>query len=58
MIEPVDAATLAEAAALLARFFTEEGLGQVVDFMPPAGETATDHHRLVRTGQCVRGKGP
>ena len=31
-----------DTAVLVTRFFTEDGLGQVVDFMPPAGTTATD----------------
>jgi hypothetical protein len=38
------------------RFLTAAGLGQVVDFMPPADTTATDNHRLVRIVQCVRGQ--
>jgi GH15 family glucan-1,4-alpha-glucosidase len=45
-----------DTAVLVTRFFTAEGLGQVVDFMPPAGSTATDRHRLVRLVQCVRGR--
>jgi GH15 family glucan-1,4-alpha-glucosidase len=45
-----------DTAVLVTRFFTAEGLGQVVDFMPPAGHTATDNHRLVRILQCVRGR--
>jgi GH15 family glucan-1,4-alpha-glucosidase len=45
-----------DTAVLVTRFFTEAGLGQVVDFMPPAGRTATDNHRLVRILQCVRGR--
>src|SRR3954470_21406355 len=45
-----------DTAVVVTRFFTEDGVGQVVDFMPPSGETATDTHRLVRTGQCVRGR--
>jgi GH15 family glucan-1,4-alpha-glucosidase len=45
-----------DTAVLVTRFFTDEGLGQVVDFMPPAGTTATDRHRLVRMVQCVRGR--
>jgi GH15 family glucan-1,4-alpha-glucosidase len=45
-----------DTAVLVTRFFTDEGLGQVVDFMPPAGATATDRHRLVRMVQCVRGR--
>ena len=47
---------LPDTAVLVTRFFTEDGLGQVVDFMPPAGDTATDNHRLVRMVQCVRGR--
>jgi GH15 family glucan-1,4-alpha-glucosidase len=45
-----------DSAVLLTRFFTSQGVGQVVDFMPQAGATATDHHRLVRMVQCVRGR--
>jgi pentatricopeptide repeat protein len=45
-----------DSAVLVTRFFTEAGVGQVVDFMPPAGSTATDTHRLVRMMQCVRGR--
>jgi GH15 family glucan-1,4-alpha-glucosidase len=45
-----------DTAVLVTRFFTEAGVGQVVDFMPPAGDTATNTHRLVRMVQCVRGR--
>jgi len=45
-----------DTAVLVTRFFSEGGLGQVVDFMPPAGDTATDTHRVVRMVQCVRGE--
>ena len=45
-----------DSAVLVTRFFTEDGMGQVVDFMPPAGSTATDTHRLARMVQCVRGR--
>jgi hypothetical protein len=45
-----------DTAVLVARFFTADGLGQVVDFMPPAGNAATDHRQLVRIPQCVRGR--
>src|SRR4051812_44572589 len=44
-----------DTAVLVTGFFTEAGVGQVLDFMPPAGSTATDNHRLVRMIQCVRG---
>jgi GH15 family glucan-1,4-alpha-glucosidase len=45
-----------DSAVVLTRFFTEAGVGQVVDFMPQAGSTATNHHRLVRMVHCVRGR--
>ncbi|SFL15179.1 glycoside hydrolase family 15 protein [Geodermatophilus ruber] len=45
-----------DTAVLVTRFLTEAGVGQVVDFMPPAGNAATDHHRLIRIVQCVRGR--
>jgi GH15 family glucan-1,4-alpha-glucosidase len=45
-----------DTAVLVTRFFTASGVGQVLDFMPPAGTTATDRHRLVRMVQCVRGE--
>ncbi len=45
-----------DTAVLVTRFFTEAGIGQVVDFMLPAGSTATENHRLVRLVQCVRGR--
>jgi GH15 family glucan-1,4-alpha-glucosidase len=45
-----------DTAVLVTRFFTEAGVGQVLDFMPPAGTTATDTHQLVRMVQCVRGE--
>ncbi|MGY1643596.1 glycoside hydrolase family 15 protein [Geodermatophilus sp. SYSU D00703] len=47
---------LPDTAVLVTRFFTDEGLGQVVDFMPPAGDKATDNHRIVRILDCVRGR--
>ena len=31
-----------DTAILITRFMTEAGVGEVVDFMPPAGRTATD----------------
>src|SRR4051794_11814778 len=42
-------------AILVTRFMTTEGVGEVVDFMPVAGEIATDRHRLVRLARVVRG---
>ena len=45
-----------DTAVLVTRFFSPGGLGQVVDFMPAAGDIATDNHRIVRLVQCVRGQ--
>ncbi|WIX77453.1 glycoside hydrolase family 15 protein [Amycolatopsis carbonis] len=45
-----------DTAALITRFFTADGVGEVVDFMPPLDERATDNHRLVRLLRCVRGR--
>ena len=44
-----------DTAVLITRFMTEAGTGEVVDFMPVAGDLATDRHRLVRLVRCVRG---
>ncbi|MET7367833.1 glycoside hydrolase family 15 protein [Streptomyces sp. NPDC005566] len=44
-----------DTAVLVTRFMTEAGAGEVVDFMPITGTTATDRHRLVRMLRCVRG---
>ena len=47
---------LPDSAVLITRFFTDHGLGEVVDFMPPAGRQVTDRHRIVRMLRCVRGR--
>lgn len=46
---------LPNTAILITRFMTEEGVGEVVDFMPIAGHEATDRHRLARLIRVVRG---
>ncbi|MFG2359526.1 glycoside hydrolase family 15 protein [Streptomyces sp. NPDC048521] len=45
---------------LITRFFTEDGVGEVQDFMPVAGEAPTEagRHRLIRRVVCVRGTVP
>ncbi|MCT7357042.1 glycoside hydrolase family 15 protein [Streptomyces sp. 15-116A] len=44
---------------LITRFFTEEGVGEVQDFMPIAGAAAKEgRHRLIRRVLCVRGSVP
>ncbi|MCW2824772.1 MAG: hypothetical protein JWQ91_1689 [Aeromicrobium sp.] len=45
-----------DTAALVTRFLTEDGVGEVVDFMPVNDPTtATDEHWIVRMVRCVRG---
>ena len=44
-----------DTAVLVTRFLTEEGVGELVDFMPATGEAASERHRLVRVVRCVRG---
>ncbi len=46
---------LPDTAILVTRFMTPDGVGEVHDFMPVAGTTATDRHRLVRNIRVVRG---
>ncbi|HLM07759.1 MAG TPA: glycoside hydrolase family 15 protein [Blastococcus sp.] len=44
-----------DTAILITRFFTDGGMGEVADFMPPLTGEASDQHRLVRMIRCVRG---
>jgi GH15 family glucan-1,4-alpha-glucosidase len=41
---------------LITRFMSTDGVGEVVDFMPIAGDQATDRHRIVRMVRVVRGQ--
>ncbi|MES4890059.1 glycoside hydrolase family 15 protein [Streptomyces sp. NPDC096012] len=45
---------------LITRFFTEDGVGEVQDFMPVGAEASgeTGRHRLIRRVVCVRGTVP
>jgi GH15 family glucan-1,4-alpha-glucosidase len=43
---------------LITRFFTEDGVGEVQDFMPLGDASETDRHRLIRRVVCVRGSIP
>ncbi|MHC3468001.1 glycoside hydrolase family 15 protein [Streptomyces sp. 7R007] len=44
---------------LITRFFTEDGVGEVQDFMPLSGESVeSERHRLIRRVVCVRGSIP
>ncbi|MFF0449950.1 glycoside hydrolase family 15 protein [Streptomyces sp. NPDC004609] len=45
-----------DTAILVTRFLSPDGVGEVVDFMPPdQTRVATDRHTLVRVVRCVRG---
>ena len=41
---------------LITRFIIQAGVGEVVDFMTPAGRDATGNDRLPRMLRCVRGE--
>ncbi|MGI5185636.1 glycoside hydrolase family 15 protein [Dactylosporangium sp. CA-152071] len=41
---------------LITRFLSADGVGELIDFMPIAGDHATDVHRLVRMVRVVRGQ--
>jgi GH15 family glucan-1,4-alpha-glucosidase len=44
---------------LITRFFTEDGVGEVQDFMPVGGDSVeAERHRLIRRVVCVRGSIP
>src|SRR3954451_18569274 len=46
-----------DSAVLITRFMSEDGVGELVDFMPVVeGKQPTDHHVLVRLLRCVRGE--
>jgi GH15 family glucan-1,4-alpha-glucosidase len=46
---------LPDTAMLITRFLSEDGVGEVTDFMPIAGREVTDKHKLVRQLKTVRG---
>ncbi|RSS80024.1 glycoside hydrolase family 15 protein [Streptomyces sp. WAC06614] len=47
---------LADTAVLVTRFMTEEGVGEVIDFMPLGeAEAPADRHRIVRIMRVTRG---
>ncbi|MEQ7129131.1 glycoside hydrolase family 15 protein [Actinopolymorpha sp. B11F2] len=43
---------------LITRFFTEDGVGEIQDFMPVSESSEADRHRLIRRVVCVRGTIP
>jgi len=44
-----------DSAILVTRFMTPDGVGELLDFMPPLTGKATDRHRLVRIVRVPRG---
>jgi GH15 family glucan-1,4-alpha-glucosidase len=46
---------LPDTAVLITRFMTADGVGELLDFMPPITGRATDRHRLVRILRVARG---
>jgi GH15 family glucan-1,4-alpha-glucosidase len=44
-----------DSAMLITRYMTEDGVGEITDFMPVTGTQPTDRHRLVRRLKVVRG---
>jgi GH15 family glucan-1,4-alpha-glucosidase len=49
---------LPDTNVLITRFFAEEGVGEIQDFMPLRDPSTRDTQRLVRRVQCVRGTMP
>jgi GH15 family glucan-1,4-alpha-glucosidase len=48
---------LPDTAVLVTRFMSEEGVAEVIDFMPISDQArSTEHHRLVRIVRVVRGQ--
>ena len=46
-----------DTAVLVTRYLTEEGVGEVIDFMPVTSSTEpAEHHRIVRMLRCIRGE--
>ena len=43
-------------AILITRYMSEAGVGEVIDFMPIAGDVATERHRLIRLVHVVSGE--
>jgi GH15 family glucan-1,4-alpha-glucosidase len=49
---------LPDTNVLITRFFAQDGVGEIQDFMPVGGEAETRRHRLIRRVVCVRGALP
>ena len=49
---------LPDTNVLITRFFAEQGVGEVQDFMPLRDSSTRDRQRLIRRVQCIRGTMP
>ena len=49
---------LPDTNVLITRFFAQDGVGEIQDFMPVGGAAETRRHRLIRRVVCVRGALP
>jgi GH15 family glucan-1,4-alpha-glucosidase len=49
---------LPDTNVLITRFFAEDGVGEIQDFMPVGGAGDPQRHRLIRRVLCVRGAMP
>jgi GH15 family glucan-1,4-alpha-glucosidase len=49
---------LPDTNVLITRFFAEEGVGEIQDFMPVPDPSAGEGQRLIRRVQCIRGTMP
>ena len=49
---------LPDTNVLITRFFAEEGVGEIQDFMPLRDPSTGDTQRLIRRVQCIRGTMP
>ncbi|MDO3702430.1 glycoside hydrolase family 15 protein [Micromonospora sp. C28SCA-DRY-2] len=47
---------LPDTPMLITRFISADGVGEIIDFMPVAGDQVTDRHRIVRIIKVVRGR--
>ena len=49
---------LPDTNVLITRFFAEDGVGEIQDFMPVGGAVEEQRHQLIRRVVCVRGAMP
>lgn len=44
-----------DTAILITRFLTDDGVAELIDFMPTTGDSSAEGHKLIRLLRCVRG---